>query len=80
MWVNRQGIRSLRRRLGLTQTQLAKLLGVSNLTVSGWERGKGKLQLRARTRAAILSARGLGAREAQARLAVTGSQRRRRAK
>lgn len=30
----------LRRRRGLTQTDLAKQLGVSNRTVSEWERGR----------------------------------------
>ena len=33
------GIRSIRERLGLTQEQLARLLGVHPLTVSKWERG-----------------------------------------
>ncbi len=33
-------IRAFRKRLGLTQEQLAKLLGVHTLTVSRWERGQ----------------------------------------
>lgn len=31
--------RALRARLGLTQEQLAAILGVHRLTISGWERG-----------------------------------------
>ena len=71
-WITRQGIRSLRRRLGLTQALFAKLIGASALTVSAWECGQGKLSLRQRTSAAILAARKLGAREARARLALAG--------
>jgi transcriptional regulator with XRE-family HTH domain len=33
-------IRKLRRRAHLTQPQLARILGVSTLTISRWERGK----------------------------------------
>ena len=33
------GIRDLRKDLGLTQAQLGQLLGVHSLTVSKWERG-----------------------------------------
>jgi len=33
-------IRSLRQSRGLTQGQLAELLGVSRVTVSDWERGR----------------------------------------
>ena len=33
-------VRRLRRRLGLTQAQLAARLGVHKLTVSRWERGQ----------------------------------------
>lgn len=34
-------LRALRVGMGLTQAQLADKLGVSNLTVSRWEQGKG---------------------------------------
>ncbi len=35
-------LRSLRSRLGLTQTKLADLLGVSFTTVNRWENGKSR--------------------------------------
>ena len=61
-------IRSLRERLGLTQAQLAKLLGVSAQSVYQWEAREGSLQLRRRTKAAILDIRGLGKREVHRRI------------
>jgi putative transcriptional regulator len=33
------GVRKVRKRLGLTQRQFAKLLGVHEITVAKWERG-----------------------------------------
>lgn len=41
-------ILKLRSRLGLSQQQLADLMGVSNQSVSLWERRKGALKLRSR--------------------------------
>jgi uncharacterized Zn finger protein len=43
----------LRKRLGLTQTQFAKLLGVSLPSVYNWENALGKLDLRDRSRKAL---------------------------
>lgn len=37
--MNPEGIKSLRQRLGLTQPQLAELLGVDRNTVNRWEMG-----------------------------------------
>ena len=63
-----KGIRSLRSRLGLTQAEFAKLLGTTPHSVHLWEKKEGALRLRDKTRAALLSIRGLGAKEARAKL------------
>jgi len=69
-----KGLRSLRSRLGLSAPQLARLLGVSEQSVYNWETKKAtprKEQL-----AGIIALRGLGKREAHARLLqATKSQR-----
>jgi DNA-binding transcriptional regulator YiaG len=62
-----KGLRSLRARLGLSQSQLALLVGVSDQSVYNWE-GK-KATPRKEQLAAIAALRGLGKREAQQRLA-----------
>ena len=64
-----RGIRSLRGRLGLSQAGFAKLVGVTPYSVYLWETKKTALNLRDKTKAALLSIRGLGAREARAKLA-----------
>ena len=64
-----KGVTSLRRKLRLSQVQFAALLGVSPQIVQVWEKKQGTLKLRDTTKAAILSARAMGAREAQERLA-----------
>ena len=66
--ITAKGMRSLRKRLGLSQAAFAKLLGVSAQIVQVWERKEGPLNVRDTTRAAILSIRGIGAREAKAKL------------
>ncbi len=43
----------LRKRFGMNTSQFAKLLGVSPPTVTNWENGSGKLNLRQRTLAAL---------------------------
>ena len=67
--ITAKGMRSLRRKLGLTGEEFGTLLGVSTVTVYQWERKDGPLHVREATRAAILSVRDLGAREAKERLA-----------
>ena len=42
--MDRHEIKSLREDLGLTQVQLAKMIGVSPCTVQAWEQGKRKPQ------------------------------------
>jgi len=60
-----RGLRSLRKRLGLSQVQLGKLAGVSGLTVYNWERGKATP--RKQGLAAIVELRALGKRQVQER-------------
>ncbi|MFT5125274.1 MAG: DNA-binding transcriptional regulator YiaG [Kiritimatiellia bacterium] len=65
-WVTGKGIRSMRRKLGLTQVELAKLLGVSGQAVYQWETQDGTLKVRSKTKEALLRARLLtGSREAR---------------
>jgi len=61
-----RGLRSLRKRLGLSQADMAKLLGVSALSVYNWEGGKSTP--RRELLAAIVALRGIGKREARERL------------
>ena len=68
-WISGKGVRSLRQKLGLSQEAFAKLVGVSPQGVYQWERKPGMLRMRDATKAAVMAVRGLGAREAKARLA-----------
>jgi len=61
-----KGLANHRRRLGLSAAAMAKLLGVSALSVYKWE--SGKVRPRARQIEAIASLRGLGKKEAAQRL------------
>lgn len=61
-------VRNLRKRLGLSQAELATLLGVSAPSVYQWEHRQGRLVLRDKTKAAIIAARNIGVREAKRRL------------
>lgn len=71
--ITAKGIRSLRRKLNLSQAELGKLVGVSTVTVGNWEKkGKGALKLKEKTRAAILALRGVGAREAKRLVEMIG--------
>jgi len=67
-----RGIRSLRKKLRLSQADFGKLLGTTPHAVYLWERKEGALNLRDKTKGAILSIRGLGAREAEEKLAEAG--------
>ena len=69
-WVSGKGVRSLRRKLGLSQESFAQLVGVSPNAVYQWERKSGMLRLRSKTQAAVMAARELGAREAKAKLSA----------
>jgi DNA-binding transcriptional regulator YiaG len=63
-----KGIRSLRRKLKLSQADFAKLAGVSSLSVYQWERKEGRLNFRGATKTKIAEIRGLGAKGARKRL------------
>jgi DNA-binding transcriptional regulator YiaG len=63
-----RGIRSLRKKLRLSQADFGKLVGATTGAVYLWEKKEGALSLRNRTKTAILSIRGLGAREAREKL------------
>jgi DNA-binding transcriptional regulator YiaG len=67
-----RGIKSLRSKLRLSQADLGKLLGTTPHAVYLWEKKIGALNLRDKTKAAVLSVRGLTAREAEQRLAELG--------
>lgn len=62
----------LRTKLGLTQAQLAKLLGVSAQSVYQWERKGTRLRLRSATKAALAEVRKFGVREARKQLDSMG--------
>ena len=61
-------IRSLRKRLGLSQADFGKLPGVTTGAVYLWESKDGPLNLREKTKAALVSIKGMGAREAKEKL------------
>ena len=61
-----KGLAAQRRRLGLSAASVARLLGVSALSVYKWE--SGKTRPRARQLEAIASLRKMGKREAMAKL------------
>lgn len=63
-------IRSLRKRLKLSQTDFARLTGVTHVAVYLWESGRTKP--RGKRREALIALRGLGVREARQRLEEMG--------
>ena len=63
-----KGMRALRRKLRLSGAELGQLVGITGAAVYAWEKRNGPLRVRPTTRAAILSIRTLGAREAKAQL------------
>jgi len=66
--VTGKGMRSLRRKLGLTQVEFARLVGVSSQNVYHWESRQGSIRVRDKTKKAIFAVRDIGAREAKRRL------------
>jgi DNA-binding transcriptional regulator YiaG len=67
--VTAKGVRTLRSKLGLSQEAFAKLLGVSSQAVYIMEHKEGRLNLRSATLSHLLAIRGIGKREAKAKLA-----------
>ena len=65
-----RSVRAQRKRLKLSAAEYAKLAGVSSLTIYNWEHGKSRP--RAPQLAALVTLRGLGRREALAKLELLG--------
>ena len=63
-----RSVKAQRERLGLSQQDYAKLVGVSPMTIYNWEAGKSRP--RGEQFAALVAIRGLGKREALAKLAL----------
>jgi len=68
-----KGLKSMRKRLGLSAAQLAALVGVSEQSVYNWETKKATP--RKEQFAAIIALRGIGKREVRQRLAATTPER-----
>ena len=62
-WITGQGVKALRKRLGVTQASLAKLAGVSSQAVVLWEGKSGKINMRKATGARLQELKGMGKRE-----------------
>jgi DNA-binding transcriptional regulator YiaG len=73
-----EAIRRLRTRLGVTQAQLAALLGVTGPAIAQWESGSSKP--RGRNQAALVALRKLGRRQVSRMLAARGIAPRRRSR
>ena len=73
-----KGMRSLRRKLRLSGEQLGQLLGITGAAVYAWDKRNGPIRVRPATRAAILSIRTLGAREAKAKVETLATTRKRK--
>jgi DNA-binding transcriptional regulator YiaG len=67
-----RGILALRKKLRLSQADFGKLLGTTPHAVYLWEKKQGALNLRDKTKAAILSIRELGAKETKEKLEEIG--------
>jgi len=63
-----RSVRAQRERVGLSQQDYAKLLGVSPMTIYNWESGNSRP--RKEQLAALVAVRGIGKRDAMARLEV----------
>lgn len=68
-WITGKGVVSLRKRLGLTQAELAQLAGVSVQSVVNWEKVAGKIPFRQeKTAVRMQQVRGMNMKEAWAEL------------
>lgn len=63
-WISGKGVKTLRKRMGLTQALFGKLAGVSAVTVIKWEARKGKVNLRKAAAGKLQGLRGIGKRQA----------------
>ena len=71
--ITAKGIRSLRRKLRLSQAEFARLAEVSPITVLQWEKKNGALTLRGNKELILAGLRKLGARDARRRLDALSS-------
>jgi hypothetical protein len=78
-WITARGVRSLRRKLELSQGDFGALVGVTANAALHMEKKAGALKVRQKTRAALLSLRGVGAKEARSKLAEIRNAKGRRA-
>ena len=63
-WITGKGVKTMRKRTGLTQALFARLVGVSVPTVVNWEKAKGKVDIRKKaTMARLQELKGKGKRE-----------------
>jgi len=67
----------LRRRLGLTQVEFGRLMGVSGQAVLNWERKGSRVRMRSANLAALAGIQKMGKREARRRLEEVGQVRKR---
>ena len=63
-WITGKGVKTLRKRLGLTQALFAKLAGVSSQAVVNWEGKSGKINLRKAAAGKLQEIRGMGKKQA----------------
>jgi DNA-binding transcriptional regulator YiaG len=66
-----RGIKSLRRRLGLSQIDLARLIGMNRISISNWEKKSGKLTIiKPEVRKMLTGLKGMRKAEVAAKLAT----------
>lgn len=70
--ISAKAIRELRQKFGMSREAFGKLLGVSSQSIYQWERQEGRLNLRSRTKAAVVDVRKMGKREASRMLEQMG--------
>jgi hypothetical protein len=66
--ISSKTIQTLRAKLGLTQAEFAKLVGVTGQSVYQWENKGGRLEFRRGAKERVNAIKGIGAREARRRL------------
>jgi DNA-binding transcriptional regulator YiaG len=65
-WVTGKGVKAIRKRLGITQLELAELAGVSGQTVVNWEGTEGKIDIRRKeTQGKLVAIRSMSRRKVQ---------------
>jgi len=68
-WISGKGVQSLRKRLGITQMELAELTDVSHQSIVRWEKAEGKIPFKTEgTLAALQQIRSMNKTEAWAKL------------